>query len=165
MSKRDKIMTVLGGLLGTHNHPVTAEDTGIDHAVTPNPKGKAAGFTVPAHGTLLILKGQNGYTCRYHTHHRDLTGTGTGDDGSLATLGTGGHEQSLLLQLLDVVADGSRRPQTHCRTDFPDGGCVTILLYELVYIIQYQFGFITGSGHTDPPNGIYGIIIAHMSTK
>ena len=139
-------LAIVGALLGADHYFVTVQNARIDHTVATDPEGKAAGL-MPGHGAFLIFNRQDGDTGGDHTHHRDLAGTGRGDQSPLAALGTGIAQQALFLQRLEVIADGSCRTQANCRTDLPDRGGLAVLLDELVYIIHNQFCFIAGSGH------------------
>ena len=126
-------LTVAGGLLGAHHHFVSAEDAGTHHTVAPDTEGKAAGLAVPGHGAFLVFIGQDGNAGRDHADHRDLAGTGAGNDAALAALFAGGQQQTLVLQCLDMVADGGGGAQTYGSADLPNRRGVAILLNELIH--------------------------------
>ncbi len=140
-------LPVLGGLLGADHNRIPAEDPRTDHAVAPDPEAEAARFPVPGHGSLLILDGQDGNAGGDHAHNGDLPQAGAGDQRPLAALAIGRLDEAALPQLLDVVADGGGGVQTHGGANLPDGGCVAVLLDELIDIIENQLGFVTGPGH------------------
>ena len=79
-----------------------------------------------------------------------MSGAHIGDDGTLATLGTGCLEQALFLERMEVVADGGGGPQAHGGADLPDGGGVAVGLRSTASV-SYHLQALQAKGLLQDP--------------
>ena len=112
------------------HHQISGENPGVEHGLAPDPQGEI--LPLPASGVkgkvvLDALLRQDGAS-RGHVAHNGhpVLGSGKLGQGDGPALPGALGDDPGLLQVLQVEMDGGGGFQSHCVTDFPDGGRIAL---------------------------------------